>query len=102
MMTEAEERIQPAVVTLPVMTHSKFSIFTPSLDYIGRAARNTFDPRDLHQCQDIDIDTLNKELDLLCQNMTYRLVCHIKQKVPKEKRNPVCTRPRMHLRTTVL
>jgi hypothetical protein len=86
MMTEAEERIQPAVVTVPVLTNSEFSIFTPSLEFVGRV-RSTFDPRDLHQREDVDIDTLNKELDLLFQNMKYRLVCHIHQKVPKEKRN---------------
>jgi hypothetical protein len=48
--------------------------------------RKTFDPKDLHLRRDLNIDTLNKELDTLCKNMTYRLVCHIQQKVPQQKR----------------
>jgi hypothetical protein len=47
--------------------------------------RNTFDPKDLQLRRDIDIETLNKEIDALCQNMSYRLVCHLQQKVPEKK-----------------
>ena len=43
--------------------------------------RNTFDSRDLHLRTAMDLQTLNKEIDALSQNMTYRLVCHVQQKV---------------------
>jgi hypothetical protein len=85
-MTEAEEPIQPAVVTVPMTTHSESSTFVASLEFID-VVRSAFDPKDLHLRQDVDVETLNKEIDALHRNMKHRLVCHVQQKVPKQKRD---------------
>jgi hypothetical protein len=85
MMTEAEEPMQPAVITVPVTTHTLNTSFVAGVEFIDMV-RNTFDPNKLHLRQDIDLSTLKAELDVLCQNMAYRLFCHIHQKVPEGKR----------------
>ena len=85
-LTEAEEPMQPAILNVPVTSHTERTIFLANLEFIV-LVRNIFDSRDLHLRTAMDLQTLNKEIDALSQNMTYRLVCHVQQKVPEQKRN---------------
>ena len=85
-MTAAKGPMQPAILTVPVTTHFKSSIFMAGIEFVDRV-RNTFDAKDLHLRKDLDLETLEKEIDALCKNMAHRLVCHSQQKVPEQKRN---------------
>ena len=71
---------------LLLTSHTERTIFLANLEFIV-LVRNTFDSRDLHLRTAMDLQTLNGEIDALSRNMTYRLVCHVQQKVPEQKRN---------------
>jgi hypothetical protein len=89
-MTEVEEPPQPALITVPVTTHSECSIFTADREFIDMVQK-TFDPKELHLRQDMDIAILNQEQDALCQNMRYRLVCHIHKKFRRRNATIGCS-----------
>jgi hypothetical protein len=77
-MTEAEEPKQPVVLSVPMTTHSEHSTFIAGHEFVV-LVQNTFDPKDLHLHQGVDIERLNKESEALWKNMKHRLDHHMQQ-----------------------
>ena len=78
--------MQPAILTVPVTTHSESSIFMAGSEFVD-LLRNALDAKDLHLCADLDLEMLGKETDALCKKMAHCLVCNVQQKVREQKRN---------------
>jgi hypothetical protein len=62
-VTEDEEPMQPVVLNAPMTNHSESSIFVASFEFIC-VVQEVFDPKDLHLRQDVDIEMLNKDIDV--------------------------------------